>query len=673
MFSAACHQLVNSVGKDMLIPVPSLDEQNNVKPLQLVVMENKRTFFYLTKCSYHPTEFQLTDILEECSPISEEKTDRVLNLDYRNKINFSLKGKVGFDLFPDISVVGQNTSDPLTIEVKFGRVVKTEVDKKMLMEELKKRKLNLHHPFIEQVRKNKNKAIYLVTGVVHSTEEGRIEMFKNLDSKAGAFAKMPLMLSENAEANIEKIKVLGLESDTALAYSVHELDIRLKDGSVLLGMPLELDGRVYKRLIADKVSFFLLLAIYCHLHKTYRLNVFPGLRLNERFKVNLYQLVVMDKQDKCFINTEFQLTEILKDCDPISLKVKEKIRNITDSSMDIGKDDLGIWTAQVKISTVVKTKVDIKMLNEELMKRKLNLHHPFIEQVRKNNTVIYLVTEVFHSKEEGHVKIIRNLDSEETQHFTDINIPNIQVLPLESNTTLAVNIQELYVSFEDGSIKLEMPYWGHERLLISIHPNVGIHFHYTHHVFQAILDLPEKDRNKMTSVILNMMSVPRDIQIFIKLVEELASQEIQNIIVQDLEKLLLTQKESWLYLLELAGITVQASGELNVPREVTPLLKCFGVLFGALSELQEEKLDLIGKCAPQTVPALFVAFEAGLSNIKVTLNDVEKISKDDKAIELLKQLGYSVSEQEIIPPKNNLLTIDEVYVVMFALWGQKSK
>ncbi|KAL3854079.1 hypothetical protein ACJMK2_013359 [Sinanodonta woodiana] len=463
MFSAACHQLVNSVGKDTLIPVPSLDEQDNVKPLQLVVMKKKRKFFFFTRCSYHPTEFQLTDVLQDTSPISVKVAEEVLSSDYQRTTKFSLKGKFGFDLVQDIMDVDLETSDTVAIQIKFGKVAKTEVDKPVLMQELMKRKLNLDHPFIKQVRKNKNKVLCLVTGVVHLTEEGHINRDTSLDTKAEASGKILHNLSTNAEVDVEKNRELGLANNTALAYNVNELNVSLEDGSLEMIMALGLHGGFKDSFAYDEV----------------------------------------------------------------------------DTSVDLNKKDIDLQ--------------------------------------------------------------------------------------------------------------------------------------YPEEIFQAILDLPEKDRNELTSVILKMMSVPRDIQIFIKLVEKLESQKTQNINVQDLEKQLLTQKPSWLYLLELAGITVQASGELIVPREVTPLLTCFDVLFDALSGLEEEELDLIRKCAPETVPALFAALQAGLRNTKVTVSDVEPVLKDDKAIELLKQLGYNVSEQEILPPKDLPFTIDEVYWVMFALWGQKSK
>ncbi|KAK3595366.1 hypothetical protein CHS0354_008791 [Potamilus streckersoni] len=463
MFSAACHQFVNSVGKNTLIPVPSLDEQDNVKPLQLVIMKKKRKFFFFTKYSYHPTEFQLTEVLQDSSPISVAVEEEVLSSDYQRTTKLSLKGKFGFDLVQDIMDVDLETSDTVTIQVKFGKVVKTEVDKSVLMQELRKRKLNLQHPFIKQVRQNKNKVLCLVTGVAHLTEEGHINRDTTLDAKADASGKVLHKLSTNAEVDVEKSRELGLASNTALAYNVNELNVSLEDGSMEMVMALELHGGFQDSLDYDEV----------------------------------------------------------------------------DASLDLHKQDKD-----------------------------------------------------FQNPEE---------------------------------------------------------------------------------VFQAILDLPEKDRSELRSVILNMMSLPRDIQIFIKLVEKLESQEAQEINVQDLQKQLLTPRQSWLYLLELAGITVQASGELSVPREVTPLLTCFGVVFDALSGIQEEELDLIRKCAPQTVPALFVIFQAGLSETKVTVSDVEPVLKDAIAIKLLEQLGYSVSEQEILPPKDLPFTMDEVYWVMFALWGQKSK
>ena len=59
MFSAACYQFVRSVGKNTLHPAPTIDQKDDIKPLQLVIKSTKRKYFFFHKSVYRPTDFQV--------------------------------------------------------------------------------------------------------------------------------------------------------------------------------------------------------------------------------------------------------------------------------------------------------------------------------------------------------------------------------------------------------------------------------------------------------------------------------------------------------------------------------------------------------------------------------------------------------------------------------------
>ena len=52
MFPAICLQLVRAVGKNTLLPSPSLDESKRLLPLNVVTMEDKRNWIFFHKIEY---------------------------------------------------------------------------------------------------------------------------------------------------------------------------------------------------------------------------------------------------------------------------------------------------------------------------------------------------------------------------------------------------------------------------------------------------------------------------------------------------------------------------------------------------------------------------------------------------------------------------------------------
>ena len=53
MFTAACQQVVHEVGKDTLMPSPSLDASKRLRPLNVVTMRKKKkfVFFHHIECT----------------------------------------------------------------------------------------------------------------------------------------------------------------------------------------------------------------------------------------------------------------------------------------------------------------------------------------------------------------------------------------------------------------------------------------------------------------------------------------------------------------------------------------------------------------------------------------------------------------------------------------------
>ena len=75
----------------------------------------------------------------EKEPFTTEVVTEPLMSDYNRDTKLSLKGKFGAELCKEILDVDLETSDMVTINIKFGKVVKQEVKEPKLLEELSKR------------------------------------------------------------------------------------------------------------------------------------------------------------------------------------------------------------------------------------------------------------------------------------------------------------------------------------------------------------------------------------------------------------------------------------------------------------------------------------------------------------------------------------------------------
>jgi hypothetical protein len=57
MFPAVCHQVVDEVGRNTLIPSPSIDDSKRLLPLNVVTMRKKRKYLV-----FHHIEYTAHDI-----------------------------------------------------------------------------------------------------------------------------------------------------------------------------------------------------------------------------------------------------------------------------------------------------------------------------------------------------------------------------------------------------------------------------------------------------------------------------------------------------------------------------------------------------------------------------------------------------------------------------------
>ncbi|KAJ3584336.1 hypothetical protein NHX12_014831 [Muraenolepis orangiensis] len=193
MFAAATKSFVKQVGDTgRLVPVPSLSEADRYQPLGLVAKRRKRLFWRKTK--FASTAFSLKD---------------VLLLNYEDKSDVALRGKLGSQLGHDVGV-NVSGSDSVAVKASFGIVTKHEVEVPTLLRELNSRKVDLEHCLIRQSKKSGRSVL-----CIFQIDDGRNPRGRD--------------------------KAIVIPAHTTIAFSVCELYVRL-DGRLDICVAAESPG-----------------------------------------------------------------------------------------------------------------------------------------------------------------------------------------------------------------------------------------------------------------------------------------------------------------------------------------------------------------------------------------------------------------------------------------------
>ncbi|XP_052234497.1 gasdermin-E-like [Dreissena polymorpha] len=233
MFTAACQQFVKSIGKTTLHATPSLDEKDNVKMFQVVLKSKRRRFIFWEKSVFRPSEFQLTDMMVDRKPLNVKMTTTDLVQEFNRTSKLSLKGKIGAEICKEIIDVELDANDTITLDIKFGSVKKQELGEQDMIDELSDRHINMEHPYVRQIRKDKRNSLCLISGVALLPDGGTIHRVTDEDLEAIAKAA-PLKANGSAGVEYVKDRDIRLAKDTAVAYNVQELDIDTNTGAIQL-------------------------------------------------------------------------------------------------------------------------------------------------------------------------------------------------------------------------------------------------------------------------------------------------------------------------------------------------------------------------------------------------------------------------------------------------------
>ncbi|XP_053552447.1 gasdermin-E [Bombina bombina] len=229
MFAKATRNFLKDIdaGGD-LISVSSLNDSDKVQLLR--VMAKKRRFWCWQKPKYQFSSVMctLSDVLTEAKPVKPVVVESEF-VKYKGTYGDVIQGNID----ADVGALHMNTSGSGFVESQcsFGTLRKQEVDIQHLMKDVQNRRINLHHPFIDQLHENKNDILCVLNEKIVTTQKCVIaehtQTEEKYGGKLGIKAKIvKVTVTENGNFKKDENTVLEIPAPTAIAYGVVELYIK---------------------------------------------------------------------------------------------------------------------------------------------------------------------------------------------------------------------------------------------------------------------------------------------------------------------------------------------------------------------------------------------------------------------------------------------------------------
>lgn len=239
MFSAIAEKFTKMVdGDDTFIPVRSIASAHDLKLFQIVVKRKKRHYIFWNKVTYKPYNFELNDVLLQ--PHSVMRVDEISQegfCKWHRTIELSLSGKFGVDILEELADVTLSTSDTVTIEANLGQLNLVKLDSASLERELIKRRINLAHVLIEQIRNKKNSVLCVVQSIVKLSQDAEVTRTDKLNLEGSINARVPgaseVSGSASESFDDKNIRDIGLLKGQPIAYKVWELQVDKHGGEIV--------------------------------------------------------------------------------------------------------------------------------------------------------------------------------------------------------------------------------------------------------------------------------------------------------------------------------------------------------------------------------------------------------------------------------------------------------
>ncbi|XP_056375802.1 gasdermin-E isoform X4 [Hyla sarda] len=212
-----------------LISISSLNDSDKAQLLSVVA--KKKRFWCWQKPKYHFSSCAclLGDVLTEETALKPVVVESEF-VTYEGKFGDLIQGNMEADFATIHGNVGG--TEKVESQSSFGTLRKQEVDMQHLMKDVQDRKVNLHHPFIQQLNENKNDILCILKEKIVTTQkcvisqQSQIEETCKVGGKLGVKAKsVTVSVTESGNFKDENT-VLEIPAPTAIAYGVVELFVK---------------------------------------------------------------------------------------------------------------------------------------------------------------------------------------------------------------------------------------------------------------------------------------------------------------------------------------------------------------------------------------------------------------------------------------------------------------
>ncbi|KAM9737825.1 gasdermin-E-like isoform 1-T2 [Menidia menidia] len=228
MFSKATANFVQQVDPEgSLIHVSRVNNSHKLVPLGLVVKRNR--IWVWQKPKYQPTDFTLIDLLQGGEALEPGLTETEF-LTYEGTYSDDHGGTLQAEAGPaDVTLGGRGTSK---LQAGLGKLKKQELDVNKLLSDSQGRSVDMSHVLVRQLDKRAEvlgvvKERILTTSpcsiTLKKTQKCAFRVVLRLLCQLGSSVKVCVKDINNIEVGSD---VLEIPSDTVIAYSILELEIR---------------------------------------------------------------------------------------------------------------------------------------------------------------------------------------------------------------------------------------------------------------------------------------------------------------------------------------------------------------------------------------------------------------------------------------------------------------
>ncbi|XP_021351818.1 uncharacterized protein LOC110449345 isoform X1 [Mizuhopecten yessoensis] len=245
MFRATAEKFTKSVSSngDTFIPVESITSAHDLKLLQIVVKEIKRHCIFFKKVTYKPYNFELSDVLLNSHvPMHVDENTQEGFCKWHRTIELSLSGKFGVAILEELADVTLSSSDTVNIEANLGQLNLVKLNSASLEQGLIKRRIDLSHVLIEQIRFKRKRVLCVVQSIVKLAQDAEVKRTDKIDIGGGINTRVPVCcIQGGSESSVsatgsiidDTIGDIGLLKAQPIAYKVWELQVDKYGGGIV--------------------------------------------------------------------------------------------------------------------------------------------------------------------------------------------------------------------------------------------------------------------------------------------------------------------------------------------------------------------------------------------------------------------------------------------------------